>query len=242
MSKLTFNKMSRRILLSKYTCVFALTWMSLFSLAQTTVTVGTATTTTNNAPINAANAFHYSQCIYKASDIIAAGGTGAGTISKIRYYLGSGTPNANSAGWTVYLGHTNKVNFNSTTDWISAAGLTTCFSGTVTFPAAGNWMEIILTTPFEWNGIDNIVVGVDENQAGSGSTSFWRYTNYGSDNRTIITVVTQQIRIRLHRQRHLPVALGLRTFNLNGLLLLHVVEPRLILLHRSTMAQFVRDR
>ncbi|WP_430404820.1 T9SS type A sorting domain-containing protein [Fluviicola sp.] len=185
MTKLIFNKMRKRILFSKYTGVFALTLTSLFSAAQTTVTVGTATTTTNNAPINAANAFHYSQCIYKASDIIAAGGTGAGTISKIRYYLGSGTPNANSAGWTVYLGHTNKVNFNSTTDWISATGLTTCFSGTVTFPAAGNWMEIILTTPFNWNGIDNIVVGVDENQAGSGSTSFWRYTGYGSDNRTI---------------------------------------------------------
>ncbi len=179
MNKLAFNKMRRG------TFGFVLTMTSFFASAQTTVTVGTGTSTTNNAPVNATNAFHYSQCIYTAANITAAGGNGMGTISKIRYYYNNGTSTANSTGWTVYLGHTNKVNFTSNTDWISAAGLTTCFSGTVTFPAAGNWMEITLTTPFQWNGIDNIVVGIDENQAGTGSGVFWRYSNYGSDNRTI---------------------------------------------------------
>lgn len=184
MKKLTFN-MRKGILFGRYTFGLVLTMSSLFASAQTTVTVGTGTSTTNNAPVNAANAFHYSQSIYTAANITAAGGNGMGTISKIRYYYNNGTSTANSTDWTVYLGHTNKVNFSSNTDWISAAGLTTCFSGTVTFPAAGNWMEITLTTPFQWNGVDNIVVGIDENMAGTGSGVFWRYSNYGSDNRTI---------------------------------------------------------
>ena len=182
--QLPFNKMRRSRFLGKYTFGLALAMTSFFSSAQTMVTVGTATTTTNNAPVNAANAFHYSQSIYKASDIIAAGGNGIGTITKVRYYYSSGG-SANSTGWTVYLGHTNKVNFTSNTDWIPAAGLTNCFSGTVTFPATGNWLEITLTTPFQWNGVDNIVIGVDENQAGSAAASYWRYSSYGSDNRTI---------------------------------------------------------
>lgn len=183
MKELTFIKMSKRVFSSRLILGFALAVTPLLSFAQTTITLGTATSTTDNAPVKASNAFHYSQCIYTASNIIAGGASGMGTISKIRYYYSSGTY-TNSTDWTVYIGHTNKVNFASTTDWITI-GLTTCFSGTVTFPAAGNWLEITLTTPFQWNGVDNIVIGVDENEPGSGSGVMWRYSTYGSDNRTI---------------------------------------------------------
>lgn len=183
MKKLTFNKLSRQVLLGKYMLGFALAITTFFSSAQTTVTIGTATSSTNNAPVNASNVYHYSQSIYTAANIVSGGGTGMGTISKIRYYYSSGTY-TNSTNWTVYIGHTNKVNFSSNTDWITT-GLTNCFSGTVTFPGTGNWLEITLSTPFEWNGVDNIVVGIDENEAGSGSNVYWRYSNYGSDNRTI---------------------------------------------------------
>src|SRR5690606_29138361 len=48
------------------------------------------------------------------------------------------------------------------------------FSGTVTFPAPGNWMEIILDEPFQWDGESNIVVAVDENSAGTYFTAYFR--------------------------------------------------------------------
>jgi len=159
----------------------ALTTAGLTS-AQTTLQIGTGTITTDNAPVKSSVAFSYSQSIYKASDIIAAGGVVDGTISKIRYYYSSGSSTANSNNWTVYIGHTTNNNFPNTTSWIP--GLTNSFSGTVAFPASGNWLEITLSTPFAWNGVDNIVIGVDENQTGSGGGVFWRYTNY-SESRTI---------------------------------------------------------
>ncbi len=152
--------------------------------AQTTVQVGTGTSTTNNAPIQAYYNFSYSQCIYTAADLVASGATTMGTITKIRYYFNSGA-STNSTDWTVHMAHTNKTNFTSTTDWVSSTGMSTNFSGTVTFPATGNWLEITLSTPFQWNGVDNILIGIDENQAGYGSQTYWRYSNYGSDNRSI---------------------------------------------------------
>lgn len=154
------------------------------AMAQTTVQIGAATTTTNNAPIQAFYNYSYSQSIYTASDLIANGGIANGNITKIRYYFNNGGL-ANSNGWTVYIGHTSLTNFANTTAWIPASSMTQCFSGTVTFPAAGNWAEITLTTPFQWNGTDNLVIGIDENQTGYGSQSYWRYSSYGTDNRTI---------------------------------------------------------
>lgn len=153
------------------------------SFAQTTLTIGTGTSTASGYPVNTYYGYTYSQNIYTASDIVASGG-GIGTISKVRFYLSSGS-GTNSTNWTVYLGHTNKTSFANNTNWEPVANLTNCFSGTVSFPAGGNWLEVTLSTPFQWNGVDNIIVAVDENQAGYGSYSYWRYTNSGSDYRAI---------------------------------------------------------
>lgn len=157
--------------------------------AQTTVQIGTSTGVNVNFPITSYWGYSYSQQIYTAADMLAAGVTGPGTISKLRFYLNTSS-SANSTAWTVYMGATQKTSFNSTTDWIPVTALTSTFSGTVTFPAGNNWMEIVFTTPFIWNGVDNIVVAVDENQPSySSSNSEWsvfqtgvsRGINYRSD-------------------------------------------------------------
>lgn len=185
MKKLTFNKMRKAILFSRYTGMLALMLGSFSLNAQTTVQVGTATSTTDNAPVKTQVAFSYSQSLYMASDLIAGGATGVGMISKIRYYMNSGSNNANSNNLTVYLGNTNKVTFNTTTDWVAANMMTVCFSGVVTY-TANSWVEITLTTPFLWNGTDNIVVGVDENASGTGGNAMWRYSDLGGANQRTI--------------------------------------------------------
>lgn len=147
----------------------------------TNVQVGTGTGTNANSPISTFYGYSYNQQIYTAGEIQAAGATGLQEISKIRFQFASGANN-NSDNWTVFLGHTNKTSFNSTTDWISTSGLMNCFTGTVMMPTAGNWMEITLTTPFQWDGVSNIVVAIDENQSGfSSSNGLWYKSDLGSD-------------------------------------------------------------
>lgn len=146
------------------------------TFAQTVVTVGTGTTTTTSLPITSCYGYTYGQQLYTASEIAAAGGTtSAGVITKIRFYFSSGA-STNSDNWTVYIGNTTKTSFASTTDWVASTAMSLRFSGTVTYPAAGNWMEIPLSTPFTWDGISSIVVAVDENAPGYYCSNSWRST------------------------------------------------------------------
>ncbi len=158
--------------------MLALGTVTSSAIAQTTLTIGNGTGTTTNTPIKSYYGYTYSQNIYLAADMLAAGGAANLNITKIRfYYSGGATDDSNN--WTVYVGHTNKNSFANNSDWEVIGNLTSCFSGTVTFPAAGNWMEITLTTPFEWNGTQNIIIGVDENApsyADASPGAAWRIT------------------------------------------------------------------
>ena len=122
-----------------------------------TVTIGTGTSTTLPLPMNCWYVYSYTQSIYYQTEI------GAGqTISKIAY-------NYTGASWTdseikIYMGHTTKTTFASTTDWIPVANLAEVFSGAVT--VAPGWVEITLTTPFVYNGTDNLVIAFDKNLGG----------------------------------------------------------------------------
>lgn len=138
------------------------------------VQVGNGTGTSSNNPISSCYGYTYSQQIYMAADISAAGGVPA-LIYKIRFYYISG-PNTNSRNWTVYMGNSFKSQFASNTDWEPLANLNQVYTGNVTFPAANNWLEITLNTPFLWDGISNIVVAVDENQINYDCTINWQVT------------------------------------------------------------------
>lgn len=60
--------------------------------------------------------------------------------------------------------------------------MTQVFSGEVTFPAAGNWLEITLTTAFDYNNTDNLVVAVDENTADyADNECYWRSFTSGTN-------------------------------------------------------------
>ena len=124
------------------------------------VKVGTGTGTSSATPIMNYD-FNYSQTIYLASELIAAGG-GAGEITNIAYQYVSGALGATNNVWTVYMGHTAKTDFTSNTDWIALANLEEVYSGIVTTPA----MSIELDNPFVWDGTSNIVVAVLENLPG----------------------------------------------------------------------------
>lgn len=134
-------------------------FLSFSSFAQ--VTIGTPNGTTSQLPIEGLVEYTYSQQIIYQTEIDAVG-----NITYISFFYVSGA-STNSKKWEIYLGHTAKSSFDSFDDWVAGGNLTKVFDGTVTFPAGNNFMQINFSTPFAYNNIDNLVVGVVEKEAGN---------------------------------------------------------------------------
>src|SRR5690606_20921206 len=105
-------------------------------------------------------------------------------ITKIRFKKTSGTTPTSYNNWDIYMKNTDKETFSSTSDWVPLGELTQVFTGTLDFAANGEWTEIILTTPFLWDGTSNLAVAVHEKTVGWTSVS-WASYNAGS-NRGIV--------------------------------------------------------
>ncbi|MCR4812611.1 MAG: gliding motility-associated C-terminal domain-containing protein [Bacteroidales bacterium] len=134
--------------------------------------IGNGTSTYYMTPVynsGTSGYYSYTQQLYKASEIIAAGGC-QGKINDIKFQYS--TTSSFSQGIQVYMGSTQQTSLSSA--WISDAGLQLVYSGTPTFTTG--WTTIHLTTPYDWNGVDNIVVAV-KTTGSSGSTSRYFYYN-----------------------------------------------------------------
>lgn len=145
------------------------------------VTVGTGTVTNNGLPIEPYYGYSYSQSIYLQSEINKSDRV----ITKIAYKY-----NGNSA-WTdqivIYMGHTTKTSFSSTTDWITVSSLTQVYSGSLAVSTTSGWVYLTLNTPFEYNNTQNLVIAVDENTSGYHSNSDEFYCTLTSGvNRSIL--------------------------------------------------------
>ncbi len=109
-------------------------------------------------PVEPRNCYSYSQVIYLASEIQTSG-----TITQLAWeYGGDGMTNSNN--WTIYIGHTSKTSFTSTTDWIPVSTMTEVWSGTFSDPGNGPKWIVFDIDDWTYNGTDNIVVAVDENE------------------------------------------------------------------------------
>ena len=161
--------MKKLILLLSLIAILSLTTLGFAD----TVQIGTGTATTSYLPIYGLYGYNYTQQIYLQTQI-----NKSGNITKLRFFYVSGAI-TNSKDWVIYMGHTTKTSFSSTTDWVPLANLTQVFAGDVSsyLPAANNWMEIPLTTPFNYNNTDNLVIAVDENTSGYASMSWGAFTS-----------------------------------------------------------------
>ncbi len=151
--------------------------LSIFGLGHAaTVQVGDGTSNTSYLPLYGIYSYTYTQQVFTQSQI-----NHSGEITKIRFYYASGSI-GNNKDWTIYLGHSQRTEFSSTTDWEPPANLTQVFSGDVTdmVPQSNNWMEITLNTPFNYNNTDNLIVAVYQNTPGWSSMS-WGCFNSGAD-------------------------------------------------------------
>lgn len=150
--------------------------------AQVNVTIGSGTASSREIPVTTTRAYTYSQQTFLQSEI-----NRSGTITKIRFNMTSTASLSNSNKWAIYLGHVGQSSFSGYTDWIPVSALTQVFSGNVSTSPPQGWYEITLTTPFEYNNTQNLVLAVDENQSSSGSFNYSFYVwTPAIANRTII--------------------------------------------------------
>ena len=95
------------------------------------------------------------QNLYLASDMIAAG-FGQGSITNLSYYFFTASPTAYT-NFTISMANTSSTTFTAGSAFITPT-FTQVYNGTYTTPATTGWSSIPLSTPFQWDGISNIVV------------------------------------------------------------------------------------
>lgn len=160
------------------------------------IIVGTGTEQDNQLPLNTYYNYSYTQQIYTAAEI----GNTIGGINCISFqYIHSSLQTKDIE---VYLGNITKTTFNSSSDWVSISDMQLVYNGTINFTPgmADNWVTIPFNTPFEWDGVSNIVVAVVNNTGSyldsdpsfryhiaTGNTTLYTYsdgTSYNPENQT----------------------------------------------------------
>ncbi len=141
--------------------------------AQNTIQIGSGDQTISYFPNYYLYNYSYTQTIYTAEDLQAAGGI-AGTISKILYKPTSDVSTTDWKDWVVYIGTTELEGFSNDTAWVPITELTQVFSGQLPDQVtADEWLEITLDSGFEWDGTSNIIIAIDENTDGWGGNPNW---------------------------------------------------------------------
>ncbi|MFN5442758.1 MAG: hypothetical protein ACK48V_00860 [Crocinitomicaceae bacterium] len=139
--------------------------------AQTTVTIGTGTSTDYSNPFETYFNYGWSSQLYLKSELGAAG-----SISAIGYYVTNSGSSYTLDNQKVYIRHSSASSF-ADKYYPGTTGFTLVYSGSITFGSTG-WKTIPLSTPFAYNGTDNLEILI-ESRDGSSYTSAvqTRYTS-----------------------------------------------------------------
>ncbi|MBD3725142.1 MAG: fibronectin type III domain-containing protein, partial [Flavobacteriaceae bacterium] len=151
--------------------------LSIISYGQ--VTIGNGTNEVQGVPFDPYFGYSYGQSVYLASEINANG-----NITGLQWYFNGTTLLPNSQGLTIYLGHSTRTAFASTSDWEPITNLTQVYTGGITVTGPG-WVTIIFDTPFAYNGTDNLIIAVDENMASYDASTDDFYNSAVTGNRSI---------------------------------------------------------
>lgn len=163
MSGLLLCKMSRpfKVLIALLCMVIGL------SVQAQTITIGTGTLT-QKYPLGVNYGFERSAAIYTAAEIAAAGGSAGSILS-----LGWNSTAAVNLGRPVkiYIKPVGTTTAMTAQNWGTlTTGATLLFSGTTGLIPA-TWYTIPLQLPFTYNGVDNLMVLVETNYGGTGTSS-----------------------------------------------------------------------
>ena len=140
------------------------------------VSVGSGTTASSYLPSYPNCTYSMSQQIYTSDEIGKAG-----LITSIAFY---NYDTGSERNYDIYLSHTSKTAFDSSTDWVTVAESNKVFSGTA-WLAQGVWTVIDLDTPFQYNGTQSLLITVDDNTGKDTGPSYGIGTYNGSGNQAL---------------------------------------------------------
>ncbi len=142
-------------------------------VAFTSATVGSGTSSSYNSPFNNWYKNSTNESLYLASEI-----GGAGRIDTISYYVASAYSFACNE-LKIYMGTTTQTNLSS--GWAGFDNLQCVYSRTgITIGRSTGWESYELDTPFEYNGIDNLIVVVCRQSSNYTSSLKYRYSSASS--------------------------------------------------------------
>lgn len=117
-------------------------------------------------PVHNQSKYSYSQQIFDASEM-----NGASVINSVSFYYAFSTPLTAKNNVNIYLAHTTKSTFNtSAEDYIGNTNFQLVYSGNLN--CVQGWNTFTFTNPFQYNGIDNLLLVVDDNSNNYNSSSF----------------------------------------------------------------------
>jgi hypothetical protein len=120
------------------------------------ITIGTGSQIGHNLPVTMQRFVTNTQTIYLPSEINRPDGR----IDKVSYQYNMAAPIWFDSYWKIYMGHTTQTNFVSDASYIPLENLTKVFDGYFMSISPEGWLDFILDTQFEYNGIDNLVISV----------------------------------------------------------------------------------
>ena len=164
-------KTAARLLTLAATLIFG----ALGASAQTPVTktIGTGTSGNAMAPFLNNQVTGWTQTIYKADDVDLP--TGA-TINTIAFNCTSVQSGFTAPTISIYMGHSTSPVSASNTDWVPMSDLTLVYSGLEAQPMSTGWGDIDLTTPFDYNGTDHLVICILRSGTANASNQRYAYT------------------------------------------------------------------
>lgn len=141
--------------------------------------IGNGTGTNYQFPVNNYYNYTYSQQIFTAEEL----GNTANSISGISFQYGYSSPSTAKNDVNIYLGHTSKSSFASGSDYEVFDSLQLVYSGALN--CTQGWNRFDFDTPFEYNGINNLIVAVDDNSGHYNNSSYVFNTHSTSGYMTI---------------------------------------------------------
>ena len=116
--------------------------------------------------------YNYStrQVLYTKTDL-DLGATKKGSIKSIYFKYGYGTAMTKKTNVTIYMANTHLTAL-SNSSYVPYSEFTQVYTGSLNCSGNGSWNEITLNTPFEYNGVGNLVVMIDDNSGDYDGNSY----------------------------------------------------------------------
>ncbi len=147
--------------------------LSGFAQSPVTVTIGTGTSETYSLPFDNFYKNTWTEMIYPVDEINVAG-----TIDSIAFQVSSApTSTVTFSTITIYMGTTSEAEHATTSSWLPLADLTEVYSATnLEMPTTTGWQTIVLDQPFEYSGLENLVVVISKTMDSYNSSLKYNYT------------------------------------------------------------------